>query len=130
MPIRSFEDLEVWRRAMDLVSAVYAASARFPMAERFGLTSQVRRAAVSVPSNIAEGHARGTRAEYVHHLAIAQGSLAEVVTQIEVARRLGYSQRDEASTLSGTAAAVAQMLHALRRALSRTPNPEPRTPTC
>ncbi|NKF22234.1 four helix bundle protein [Solimonas sp. C16B3] len=88
--------MEVWRDALDLVAAVYRATASFPADERFGLTSQLRRAAVSVPSNIAEGMARSGRAELLHFLHIARGSLAEIETQIQIARRLDLLGEDEA----------------------------------
>ncbi|QNP41576.1 four helix bundle protein [Lysobacter solisilvae (ex Woo and Kim 2020)] len=87
---RPHERLEVWRDAMALVEWVYRVTAQFPDSERLGLTMQLRRAAVSVPSNIAEGAARRSTAEYLRFLSIARGSLAEISTQIEIARRLGY----------------------------------------
>ena len=79
-------DLACWRNAMDLVKAVYAVTKQWPADERFGLTSQVRRASVSVPANIAEGHGRFSKREFLHHLSIASGSLREVETLLEVAR--------------------------------------------
>jgi four helix bundle protein len=85
-----YKDLVAWQKSMDLVVAVYAASARFPSDERFGLTAQVRRAAVSIPSNIAEGYSRRTRPEYVRFLDIARGSANEVETQMIIAVRLGF----------------------------------------
>ena len=87
---RPHEGLQVWQDAMALVETVYAFSALFPDAERFGLTSQVRRAAVSVPSNIAEGAARRSTPEYCRFLSIARGSLSELDTQCQIAVRLGY----------------------------------------
>ncbi len=86
--LKSYRDLEVWSKSIDLVAQIYRASKAFPPDERFGLTSQVRRAAVSVPSNIAEGAARTTTGEYLQGLSVASGSLAEVETQIIVANRL------------------------------------------
>jgi four helix bundle protein len=88
---RAHEQLEVWRDAMGLVERVYAISSGFPDAERFGLTSQIRRAAVSIPSNIAEGAARTSRQEYRRFLSVARGSLAELDTQLKIARRLGFA---------------------------------------
>ena len=88
---RPHEGLDVWRDAMDLVEAVYHLSSEFPDCERFGLTSQMRRAAVSIPSNIAEGAARKSRADYVRFLAIARGSLSELDTQLQIAYRLGFA---------------------------------------
>ena len=100
---------------MDLVISVYGATRDFPKTETFGLTSQMRRAAVSVPSNIAEGHALKQTQAYSRHLAIASGSLAELQTQIEIVRRLGYSGAWE--NLIGSAREVARMLAGLRRSL-------------
>jgi four helix bundle protein len=91
---RPHERLDVWRDAMDLVETVYRISCSFPSDERFALTSQMRKAAVSVPSNIAEGAARRSRAEYVRFLSIARGSLSELATQLQIAERLGYVSRD------------------------------------
>ena len=93
---RPHEKLEVWRDAMDFVEAVYRFSAHFPADERFGLTAQLRRAAVSIPSNIAEGAARRSRREYLNFLSIARGSLAEADTQIKIALRLGFATEPEA----------------------------------
>src|SRR4051794_26869316 len=88
--ITSFRDLRVWQAGMTLVERVYQCTARFPSSEVFGLSAQMQRAAVSVPSNIAEGHTRAYTREYLHHVAIALGSLAELQTQIELALRLGF----------------------------------------
>jgi four helix bundle protein len=87
---RKYSDLIAWQKAMDLVAAVYLATANFPKTEIYGLTSQLRRAAVSVPSNVAEGYGRSGRREFAHALSICLGSLAEVETQILIAERLGY----------------------------------------
>ncbi len=87
---RPHERLEVWRDAMDLVEAVYRCSASYPSDERYGLTSQIRRCAVSVPSNIAEGAARRSTPDYARFLSIARGSLSELDTQRQIAVRLGY----------------------------------------
>jgi four helix bundle protein len=91
---KKYSDLIAWQRAMDLVTRVYQVSMGFPKAEIYGLTSQLRRAAVSVPSNIAEGYGRSGRREFAHALSIALGSLAEVETQILIAERLGYLAAD------------------------------------
>jgi four helix bundle protein len=87
---RPHEHLEVWRDAMDLVEATYRISANFPETERFTLTAQLRRAAISVPSNIAEGAARRSTQEYLRFLSIARGSLSELDTQLQIAVRLAY----------------------------------------
>ncbi|WP_149194256.1 four helix bundle protein [Luteimonas suaedae] len=93
---RPHERLEVWRDAMDLVETVYRFSSAFPDTERYALTGQLRRAAVSVPSNIAEGAARRSKAEYLRFLSIARGSLSELDTQTQIAIRLGYAKHDDA----------------------------------
>jgi len=89
---RPHEGLEVWRDAMDLVEAIYRFSAQFPDNERFGLTSQLRRAAVSIPSNVAEGAARRSTRDYLRFLSIARGSLSELDTQQQIAIRLGFAE--------------------------------------
>src|SRR6478752_5149385 len=89
---RPHEKLEVWRDAMDLVEATYRFSSQFPETERFALTTQIRRAAVSIASNIAEGAARRSRSEYLRFLSIARGSLAELDTQRLIATRLNYGE--------------------------------------
>jgi four helix bundle protein len=117
--VSSFRDLRVWQAAMDLVESVYRYTRSFPRDEAFGLKPQVQRAAVSVPSNIAEGHAREHLREYLHHLSMAQGSLAEVDTQVEIASRLGYATPEQGGQLLAEVAAVARQLKALRIALER-----------
>ena len=102
--IRSHRELIVWQRALELCTAIYATTAKFPSEERFALVSQMRRAAVSIPSNIAEGHGRLTTSEYRHFLGIARGSLKELETQILIAQRLGYlskSATDSFCALAG-----------------------------
>jgi four helix bundle protein len=86
--------LDLWNSAMALAVDIYSATDTFPRDERYSLTDQIRRAAVSVPSNIAEGAGRQTRKEFVNYLHMAQGSLSELDTQLELARRLGYLTRD------------------------------------
>ena len=90
--VTSYKDLLVWQRSMDLVETVYRITATFPSSEQWGLISQMRRAVVSVPSNIAEGYGRQATGEYRHHLSIARGSLLELETQILLALRLKYLQ--------------------------------------
>jgi len=90
MGARRHQDLRVWQIAIQLVKLVYVATARFPTTELYGLTSQMRRAAVSVPSNIAEGAARGGTREFVQFLSVARGSLSELETQVVIARELGF----------------------------------------
>ena len=127
--IASYRDLRVWQSGMELVRSVYRATAGFPKSELFGLTSQMRRAAVSIPSNIAEGHTRAYTREYLQHVAIAHGSIAELITQIEIAADLGYIESSDAVQLSAQADALSRQLNALRTALAdRLPHPSPPTP--
>ncbi|NJM52319.1 MAG: four helix bundle protein [Blastocatellia bacterium] len=97
MGINSYQDLLVWQRAMDYVVICYELTKDFPKEELYGLTSQLRRCAVSVPSNIAEGHGRNTRGEYIQFLGIARGSLKESETQVILASRLKYISESQTS---------------------------------
>ena len=108
-----------WQRGMDLVDAVYHVTRSFPDHERFGLTSQLRRAAVSVPSNIAEGYGRGAQQEYLRFLRIARGSLFEVETQCLVGARLGYVNEELGGSLQEQINAVAKVLSGLIGSLER-----------
>lgn len=119
MAIRSFRDLRVWQAGMDLVEGVYRLTELFPKYEVYGLTSQMQRASISVPSNIAEGHTREHRKEYLHHLSIAQASLAELETYLEIARRLGYCSSQQLGQLFEQVASLGRQLYALRNALMK-----------
>jgi four helix bundle protein len=126
--VNSFRDLRVWQAGMELVESVYGLTKNFPAHENYGLTSQVRRAAVSVPSNIAEGHTRESTKEYLHHLSMAQASLAEVQTQIEISGRLGYASSEKIDELLQGCISLSKQLFALRNALTKTANYQPLTP--
>ncbi len=115
--MKGFRELRVWQQGIELVTEIYRVTEKFPAYEGYGLTSQVRRAAVSVPSNIAEGHVREHIKEYLNHLSMSQASLAEVETQIEIALRLKYVASDQAKPLLERIASLAKQLHALRKAL-------------
>ncbi len=117
---RPHKRLVVWQKSVDLVIHVYEAARRFPTAERFGLTSQMQRAALSVPSNIAEGAARKSRREYVQFLYVARASASELDTQLEIAKRLKYLSTEGYERLQTELDSVAKMLNALISALSRT----------
>lgn len=119
MAVQNFRDLEVWQKAMDLVTLVYQHTKIFPKEETYGLTNQVRRAAVSVPSNIAEGQGRRTTGEFLHHLSIARGSLLEVQTQIEIALRLQYLNPQGADQILNLSISVARLMNGLINALER-----------
>ena len=125
-PIRSYRDLRVWQQAMDLVEATYRATKRFPTTERYGLVTQLRRAAVSVASNIAEGHARSL-GDYLRHLLISTGSLTEMETQFILSTRLGFLPTEEGESLLQTCDHLGRMLGGLRKALrvrrARVPSP-------
>ncbi|MFH1090994.1 MAG: four helix bundle protein [Pseudomonadota bacterium] len=115
--LKSFQDLEVWRKSIDWVEKIYLASKSFPPEEKFGLTSQVRRAAVSVPANIAEGAARTGTGEYLQFLGVASGSLAEVETLLILAGRLKLLTEVELRKLLETAEEISRMLGGLKRSL-------------
>lgn len=117
--VQSFRDLLVWQKGMDLAVLVYKGSEKFPRSEMFGLSSQVRRAVVSIPSNVAEGKAIGGQS-YPRHVKIALGSEAELQTQLELAKRLGLLTPDEADSLIAHTAEVGRMLTSLFNALPKT----------
>ncbi len=117
MEVRSYRNLIVWQKAMDLVDRVYEASETFPASERFGLIQQWRRAAVSIPSNIAEGHGRDGRKEYNHHLSIAYGSLAELETQAMIAYRRNWLHIDVLNRLLEQATEIGKMINSIQRKL-------------
>lgn len=116
--IDSFRELVVWQKGMDLAVLVYTASAAFPNAERFGLTSQIRRAAVSIPSNVAEGKAVGGKT-YPHQVKIALGSEAELQTQVELAKRLKMIDARQADDLLERISEVGRMLTRLLNSLPK-----------
>lgn len=118
MEIRSYRDLIAWQKAIELVKLVYRATAGFPVEERFGLTNQMRRAAVSIPSNIAEGQAR-TTADFVRFLRIARGSVAELETQAVIARELSFLGMDVFEELSDALGHVGRLVSGLQASLGR-----------
>lgn len=113
--IKNFRELEVWKQSMDFVEDVYRLLKQFPVEERYGICDQIRRAAVSIPSNIAEGFGRDTPKEFAHFLSIARGSLYEISTQLEIASRLGYLQPN--SGLYPKIESIGKMLNSLRARL-------------
>jgi len=110
--------LEAWKQSMDLVIEIYRTTGNFPSQEIYGLTNQIRRAAVSIPSNIAEGAARQTKKEFANYLHMAQGSLSELDTQVELARRLGYLDAKSWSALDTRMEQIDKMISGLIRHLS------------
>ena len=116
---RNYEGLVVWQKAMDLVVTVYHASKTFPKEELYGLISQIRRAAVSIPSNIAEGQARRTKGEFLNLLSIANGSRAEVETQILLAHRLNYIDKDTTQSILQQSTEIRKLIYGLMKSLKR-----------
>ena len=119
METRSYRDLLVWQRSMALAREVYAATEAFPRSEEFGLVSQIRRAAVSVPSNIAEGRGRATPKSFSLFLSQARGSLYELQTQVELAGDLGFIDKERAQSVMSEAAEIARMVQGLVASLKR-----------
>jgi len=115
--ISSYRDLVVWQKSVELVTAVYAATSTFPRQEVFGLTSQLRRCAVSVPSNIAEGQGRATKGEFIQFLSHSRGSLFELETQVCIAGKLGYLSPDQTRGLESQTQEVARILNGLLSSL-------------
>lgn len=122
--IKSYKDLIVWQKAMDICEEIYRVSNNFPKSELYGLCSQIRRCCVSIPSNIAEGYQRGHRAEYIQFLRIAFGSGAELETQLLIAQRIGFLEKDEFEKLDNSLQDIMKMLNAL---ISRLGLPKPQT---
>lgn len=119
MDVKTYKDLDVWQKAMDMVVLCYEATKGFPKSEAYGLASQLQRAAVSVPANIAEGHERRHSREFVQHLSIAYGSLAEMETHIHIAQRLHYVGSVEAGTLFEKSAEIGRMINGLRSSIEK-----------
>ncbi len=115
---QSYRDLVVWQKGIELAKLLYPLSARFPSEEKFGLISQIRRAAVSIPSNIAEGQARHTTGEFVQFISHAEGSVAEVDTQLFLAVELDFIRNEQAARCFDLIGDERRMLNALRRRLT------------
>ena len=119
MNLKSYSDLKVWQKAMDLVVMCYQTTKKFPRSEIYGLVSQLQRAAVSIPANIAEGRERQHSKEFIQHLSIAYGSLAELETHIQIAERLNYINPTQLKKLLNKTAEVGRMLNGLRKSLEK-----------
>jgi four helix bundle protein len=111
--VSSYKDLVVWQRSIKLSLSIYRLTATFPIEERYGITSQLRRASVSIPSNIAEGYGRGSRKEYKQFLSIARGSTLEVQTQLIIANELGYCNLETFKQTDPLSQEVSKMLYSL-----------------
>lgn len=116
--IQSHRDLLVWQKAMDLTVLVYRITQRFPKTETYRLVSQMTRSAASVPANIAEGHARGTRRDYSHFLSIAKGSLMETETYVMLSERLNYVEQPEVRAVLAVITEISKMITAIRSRLA------------
>jgi four helix bundle protein len=117
----SFRDLEVWKKAMDVADAVYALARKMPRQEEYRITAQMIRAAVSIPANIAEGHARATRKDYAHFVSIARGSAAELETLILLIERAGFASHADTEPLIAQIDTVSRMLNRLHARLKEAP---------
>jgi four helix bundle protein len=117
MPLNSYRDLEVWQKALDLIVECYQRTRSFPTDERFGLTAQIRRAAVSVASNIAEGHERRHLGDYLRHISMSRGSVAEIETQFTAAEQLRYVGPRQLAKVFLLCDDISRMLTRLRRSL-------------
>ena len=127
--IASYRDLKVWQSAMDMVQGVYLITEQFPNSETYGLSSQMRRAAISVPSNIAEGHARDSTKEYLRFISVAMGSLAELETQFLLSERLNYLEAGVLNKFLEQASEIGRMLRSLQRALKAKLKPQSPAPS-
>jgi len=119
MASKNYRDLIAWQKAMDLVELVYSETKKFPREEVYALSSQLRRAAVSVPSNIAEGQGRTSSKEFLNFLSMAYGSLREIETQIIIAERLGYLSEDKAQAILDLSGEVGRLINGLSNSLRR-----------
>lgn len=119
MTHHKYEDLIVWQKAMDLVEEIYTLTKAFPAEERFGLVSQMRRCAVSIPSNIAEGSRRGGNKEFSHFLLIAFGSGAELETQIKIVKRLQYVKNNDITRIVNLLDEIMKMLNVLQSKMQK-----------
>ena len=120
MSIETYRDLRVWRDAMDLAESCYRLTARFPNDERYGLTSQIRRASVYIPANVAEGYGRNSKGAYIQFLRVAQGSLKELETHVLLAERLGLASSEVCSPLLTSCDSLGRMLWSLIRSIEQT----------
>ena len=121
--LKSYKDLLVWQKSLAMVKLIYELTRSFPQDERFGLVAQMRRAAVSVPSNIAEGQSRHTRGEFIQFISHAEGSLAELDTQLLIAIELGFCSPSQAEGLLSLVDELQRMLNGLRQKLATRHSP-------
>ncbi|MCR4965696.1 MAG: four helix bundle protein [Bacteroidales bacterium] len=115
MKIQSYKELIVWQKAMDMVANVYKLTQDLPKEELFALTSQIRRAAISVPSNIAEGYGRQSKKEYLHFLSVANGSVCEIETQLLLCAKIGYLSEESIKETLQTLSEIGKMIFSIRQ---------------
>jgi four helix bundle protein len=121
MPVKDYRELIAWQKAMDLVVAVYRLTSDFPKEEMYGLSIQIKRSAISIPSNIAEGQARNTTRDFLHFLSIAYGSVKELETQVLISERLGYINTKICDSLLKSTIEVARLISGIKNALKKRP---------
>ena len=126
--METHKDLRVWQQSIEMVTSIYLMTQSFPKEEMFGLVSQLRRASVSVPSNIAEGYARGTDKEKLHFLRISSGSMSEVETQLMLSLNLGYLDQEKYNELSETVTSVWKQLNSLISSIKKKLTPQEQLP--
>jgi len=117
--VRTHKDLDVWKKAIDFVTKIYAVTASFPKSELYGLTSQIRRAAVSIPSNIAEGATRNHKAEFKQFLFISLSSAAEIDTQLTISGNLGFMEKQRAMELQSELITISKMIQGLIKSINK-----------
>lgn len=117
--VKSYRDLKVWQKSMDLVIICYQLTSKFPKTEIYGLSSQIQRAAVSIPANIAEGKGRNYLGDYIRHLSIANGSLKELETHLIIVGRLAYLKNEELEQVLNKCEEIGKMLNSLMEKLSQ-----------
>ncbi len=118
--VKNYRDLLVWQKSMTLVTNVYKLIENLPSEEKYGLQSQIKRSAISIPSNIAEGHSRWYKKEFLHHLSISYGSLAELETQLLIAAELRFIKQDEFQFIFEKTTEIGKMINGLRKKLKIT----------
>ena len=116
--MNKYEDLKIWKKAMDLVEAVYLLMKQLPEEEKFGLISQIKRSSVSIPSNIAEGAGRNSKKEFVHFLSVSNGSTTELETQLILVYRLNFADRNKIEPLLDKCAEIKKMNYALQKSIT------------
>jgi len=117
--MKNFKELKVWQKAISLVTKIYKATANYPQSEQFGLTSQIRRASVSIPSNIAEGFGRNSDKDFIQFLRISLGSLFEIQTQLEISKNLGFITIEEYNSLLNDSVEIEKMLKAFIKSINK-----------